>query len=219
MKNSTKLWLSCSPLLLIGLSVFLSPLLHGFMTRKQEATLRSDPLTMKVDVTAETEAISSLNAKVGGNRLVIEIALVRLVMPAKGRSSGRSRDSVQIATRYEGGGGGSSGASDNHRHSSEDISFGSRHEFSGPRYKYGFDVKQGCLCLGERRICIVDTPKLVVLGADGNIVSVTDLNVSYPPLKGSASDVNSLIASAKNYAKLTPAEILKKQVLEPKVRS
>jgi hypothetical protein len=63
--------------------------------------------------------------------------------------------------------------------------------------------------MGERRICIVDTPKLVILGADGSIASVTDLNVAHPPLNGSASDVASVIAIAKNYAKVPSAEILK----------
>ncbi len=209
MKDSTKVWLSCSPFLLVGLAVLLSPLFHEFMARKEEAALRSDPLTMQIDVRASTEAASQYREKVGVDRLVFEIALLRLVMSAKGLSEGGSGGSAQIATRYEGGGSGSSSVNGYHRRSNEDFSYGSRHEFSGPGYKYRFDIQQGCLCMGERRICIVDTPKLVILGADGSIASVTDLNVAHPPLNGSASDVAPVIAIAKNYAKVPSAEILK----------
>jgi hypothetical protein len=209
MKDSTKVWLSCSPLLLVGLAVLLSPLFKEFMARKQEAAMRSDPLTMQVDVMAPTEATSQYREKAGVDRLVFEIALLRLAMPAKGVSESISGSDYQIASSREGGSSSFTRANGKHSVSNKDVSNGSRQEFSGPGYRYVFDTKQGCLCIGDRRICIVDTPKLVVLGEDGSIASVTELNVPHPQLNGSASDVASLIAIAKNYAKMPPAEVLK----------
>ena len=74
------------------------------------------------------------------------------------------------------------------------------HVFSGPSYKYTFDIIQGCLCIKGQRVCIVDKPKLVILDQSGSIKSVRELTVDYPKPTGKPEDIAALVKSAQKFA-------------------
>ena len=206
MKDSTKLWLVSLPFLLVGLAVVFTPLAREYMARRREEAWKKDPLTMQITVSKATEASSPHRYDSAGGMLFFEIGLLRLVMPAEGALGGGASSGCRIATTFTGTGGGSSGSGGGHQNSHREVPYGSEHVFSGPGYHYKFDVRQGCFCIGDRRICIVDTPKLIALESTGEIASVTDLSVSHPPLKGTASDIAALIDRAQKYAKVPPSE-------------
>lgn len=206
MKDSTKLWLVSLPFLLVGLAVVFTPLVRDYMARRREEAWKNDPLTMQITVSKATEASSPHRYESAGDVLFFEIGLLRLKMPVEGARGGGGSGGSRIATTSTGTGGGSSASGGGHQHSHRDVPYGSEHEFSGPGYYYKFDVRQGCFCIGDRRICIVDTPKLIALEFTGEIASVTELSVSHPPLKGSAGDVVALIDRAQKYAKVPPSE-------------
>ncbi len=206
MKESTKFWLSCTPFLLIGVAVLLSSSFSEFMAQRRMEAWKRSPLTMQISLASATEASSPLRTETGGDMQVFEIGLLRLARPAKGVRGGGASSGNRIASTSIYSGGGSSGSSRGHRHAHNDIAYGSRHQFTGSGYDFSLDVRQGCLCIGDQRICIVDTPKLVLLDASGEIKSVTELSVSYPPLKGTVADVAALIDRAQKYAKVPPEQ-------------
>ena len=211
MKDSTKLWLSCAPFILIGAAFLLSPMIGDFIAQRREAAWKKDPLTMQITVSKPTEASSPLRTDTGGDMQVFEIGLLRLAMPAKGVRGAGASSGNRIATTSTASGGGSAGSSRGHRHAHNDIAYGSQHQFTGPGYDYKLDIKQGCLCVGDQRICIVDTPKLVLLESTGEIKSVTEISVSFPPLKGSPADVAALVALSQKYARTPRSEFGEEQ--------
>ncbi len=207
MRESAKFWLSCTPFLLIGVAVLLSSSFSEFMAQRQAEVWKRDPLAVEVTVSSVTDAYSGIRTQTTGNVLLCELGLLRLALPVKGARGGSFSSGTRIATASTSGGGGSSGSSGgSHHHSYKEVAYGSHHEFSGPGYDFKFDVRHGCLCIDDQRICIVDTPKLVVPESSGAIKSVTELSVSYPPLTGSPVIIAALIDRAQQYAKLSTAD-------------
>jgi hypothetical protein len=54
--------------------------------------------------------------------------------------------------------------------------------------------------INGQRVCIVDTPKLVILNSDGSIKSVRELTVTYPKPSGSPADIQALTQTARKFA-------------------
>jgi hypothetical protein len=201
MKNSTKLWLSCLPFLLMLVGVGVVPLYQSYQENQIQQQQKNTPLTSTITVTDRLEVRSGSLSRRTNASCVHEIGLVRIVMPTSSqRGESTTRLDLKIATPVIDHGSSGSNSSGNLKHTHRAIPHGTRHTVSGPGFRYSFDYIQGCVCTGGQRINMLDKPQLIYLDRTGSVQSIEPLPPQTISISGNPEAVQKIKEIAQKYA-------------------